>query len=259
MRKRKAIFSLLLAIALLACCCTGCADQENPAASSPPAVSDAPEQVPSEEPNAQDIHATAPDDTEPPEAQDSEEPAPDTTEDPEPSPTSAPAPIATEIPESGSIYQKIHFILDNSSHGTVDSWEDLNDAIQEMLEYAAEQNFHQDFQIIVEFYSDYLNTEQYLALEQEREDLETDEDIQSWRERSAAWSWEYHSNLIAENLGALSGLNYNLATPVERAPNVILSIDVQNITADALAYTANQEAIKSLSISPAELNSPTDE
>ena len=259
MGKRKAICSLLLAAALLVCCSTGCGDPGNPAQSAAPAVSDVPDSAPTEDPATQDIQATAPDDTEVPEAKPSEEPAADPTEDPSAEATSVPAPIATEVPESGTIYQKIHFLLDNSSHGTVDSWEDLNQAIQEMLAFAAERDFHQDFQIMVEFQSDYLNTEQYLALEQERDSLETDEDIQSWRERSAAWSWEYHSNLIAENLGALSGLNYNLATPVERAPNVLLSIDVQNITADTLAYTANQEAIKSLSISPAELNTDTPE
>lgn len=255
MEKRKAICSLLLATALLVCCSTGCGDQGIAAASAAPVVSDVPEQVPTEDPNIQDIHATAPENSDVPETQSAEDPAAKPTEEAEA--TSVPAPIATEVPESGSIYQKIHFLLDNSSHGTVDSWEDLNQAIQEMLEFAAEKDFHQDFQIMVEFQSDYLNTEQYLALEQERDSLETDEDIQSWRERSAAWSWEYHSNLIAENLGALSGLHYNLATPVERAPNVILSIDIQNVTADTLAYTANQEAIKSLSISPAELNKDT--
>lgn len=127
----------------------------------------------------------------------------------------------------------------------IDDENELDDAVDAMIDYADNEKIT----LTVEFKSNYEKTPEYQSFLQERESVETVEDLRAFRERMVAFSKTYHESVVEENIGKLSDFDYESVDTIGYSPFARVEIDKDDLTTDNLIDLANDNSVVNVSMS----------
>lgn len=150
-------------------------------------------------------------------------------------------------------YNKIHFYFSNEDHTVIDSSMELQEAVGSILPATgamARSGVQADNEIVVtvEFVSDFMETATYLSFSNERSNIDSIEELHSFRQRLNEYSEEYHADLISENIDSLEILEYAEYEVIGYSPFVTLKMDISDISASALQELSEMENIVNVSL-----------
>lgn len=150
-------------------------------------------------------------------------------------------------------YNKIHFYFSNEDHTVIDSSMELQEAVGSILPATgamARSGVQADNEIVVtvEFASDFMETATYLSFSNERANIDSIEELHSFRQRLNEYSEEYHADLISENIDSLDILEYAEYEVIGYSPFVTLKMDSSDISASDLRELSEMENIVNVSL-----------
>lgn len=153
-------------------------------------------------------------------------------------------------------YNKIHFYVGDEDYAVIDDMTELKAATNELSEIssfaaanaARSGTAAEEYQITVQFASDFMETDEYKAFSEERSELDSIEEVREFRSRVNAFSKEYHDALVQKNIASLSVLECEGITTVEYSPFVVATVDPETINAETLVTFAASENIANISI-----------
>lgn len=169
----------------------------------------------------------------------------------------------TSYNTSNNVYNKIHFYLGDESHSTISDFNELKTVTTELKtskKYAVQESNmmlnsnispitkDENLNLTVQFDSDFTQTEQYLKFAEERENIQSLEELHEFRERLNAYSKDYHEDLINANIDKLSKLSYTEIEKIDYSPFAVLSVPTSHIDAESLSYIAQSSSVISLSV-----------
>ena len=93
-----------------------------------------------------------------------------------------------------------------------------------------------------------MSTETYHNFANERENLNSAQDVLEFRQRLNTFSEEYHSNIIQKNIELLSALNYTAIKEVKYSPFVTAIVDANDLTVESLKTLCEYDCIENVSI-----------
>ena len=158
--------------------------------------------------------------------------------------------------ETENPYNKLHFYLDNEENYTIDSYSELVQATASLKTNAAatyaltntEDTAESELHVTVEFASNFMETAKYQEFLDERETLETIDEVHEWRARLNAYSKEFHENLVAKNMKALSDMEYSDYDVIGYSPFVVLKTSPDDISTAALLDVASCASVEHVSV-----------
>ncbi len=163
--------------------------------------------------------------------------------------------------------QKIHFYVDgNVEYATIDSVEELDAATisakQTMLRQVLPAELgstDNKFSVTVQLDSNINADPTYKKLKEERSSLKTIQDVRNWRMRLVACSDSYHKKVISDSAELLNSISCKDMQVVDYSPFVMVTLDQQDLTSDALLRLANDSAVAHISVSAYEQESMHEE
>ncbi|MBO5023127.1 MAG: S8 family serine peptidase [Clostridia bacterium] len=157
--------------------------------------------------------------------------------------------------ETENPYNKLHFYLDNEENYTIDSYSELVQATASLKTNAAtyaltntEDTAESELHVTVEFASNFMETAKYQEFLNERETLETIDEVHEWRARLNAYSKEFHENLVAKNMKSLSDMEYSDYDVIGYSPFVVLRTSPDDISTAALLGVASCAGVEHVSV-----------
>ena len=93
-----------------------------------------------------------------------------------------------------------------------------------------------------------MKTAKYQEFLNERETLETIDEVHEWRARLNAYSKEFHENLVAKNMKALSDMEYSDYDVIGYSPFVVLRTSPDDISTAALLDVASCAGVEHVSV-----------
>lgn len=156
-----------------------------------------------------------------------------------------------------NVYNKIHFYFDESEHGTIDDIDELESAVlsvsaQDGVALLVNTDVNQDIEneitVTIEFASDFMETEQYIAFSNERETIDSPEELLDFRKRLNGFSKEYHEELILQNVDILSVLDYTEIESIGYSPFVVLKMDGNDLEVGSIITLCESEDIENISL-----------
>ena len=153
--------------------------------------------------------------------------------------------------DDGNTYNKLHFYFSNDEHTIIDSYSELQEAVNSIIVPSsndiARSGAQTDSEIIVtvEFASNFVNTSEYIRFSNERENIDNVEELRDFRHRLKEYSKTYHNELITNNISSIDLLEYSECDAIEYSPFVSLKMD---------AYDASVESLQELSKMPNVVN-----
>lgn len=153
-------------------------------------------------------------------------------------------------------YNKIHFYVGDEDYAVIDDMTELKAATSELSEVssiaaanaARSGTAAEEYQITVQFASDFMETDEYKAFSEERSELDSIEEVREFRSRVNAFSKEYHEALVQKNIASLSALEGEEINAVDYSPFVVVIVDPATIDADTLVAFAASESIANVSV-----------
>ncbi len=146
--------------------------------------------------------------------------------------------------------QKIHFYFDELENYVIDSEEELAGAAQKVNPEQDDPPGNSQIQITVQFVGAFAETQQYAEITKERGSLNTTEEVHAFRKRLNAASKEYHKKLFEENADALKVLEYDSVSHIAYTPFVVVYMDADKLTQEALAILAEDKRIANVCVAP---------
>jgi len=169
-------------------------------------------------------------------------------------------PIQTEA--NDNIYNKIHFYFGEDAYQTIDTFDELTKAVnntaKKVNETAAamsrsgnvsEESFTNEICVTVEFASDYMQTKEFLAFSEERNHLDSIDEVHEFRSRLNAFSKSYHEKMAKENIKDLSAFSYTKVSPIAYSPFVTMTMPVDNVNVSSLKSVAENTNVLEISLS----------
>lgn len=167
--------------------------------------------------------------------------------------------------ETENPYNKLHFYLDNEENYTIDSYSELAQATASLKTNAAtyaltntEDTAESELHVTVEFASNFMETAKYQEFLNERETLETIDEVHEWRARLNAYSKEFHENLVAKNMKSLSDMEYSDYDVIGYSPFVVLRTSPDDISTAALLDVASCAGVEHVSVAYEEIPENSD-
>ncbi|MBQ9912913.1 MAG: S8 family serine peptidase [Clostridia bacterium] len=135
----------------------------------------------------------------------------------------------------------------------IDDLTELDNAVDNMYKYCDEYlDDNESIQVVVEFDSDYENTEEYADFFEEGSKIKTVDDLRAFKKKVAEFSKEYHRQENEKNISKLENIYYKKMEVIDYAPFVVLEVDEKDIEADTLLDLAEEEAVLNISLSSEE-------
>lgn len=162
-----------------------------------------------------------------------------------------------KVATNSNPYNKLHFYFETLEHGTIDDSEELEDAVQCVMEHNSDGSTYSsvvresavnEIDMIVEFKSDFMNTERYAELMEMRENAKTSEEVLQFRKALNSYSKEYHGQIVNSNLQLLSMLECIEIKTMEYSPFVIVAIDSDNLNTEVLEALCISENVAQISL-----------
>ena len=150
-------------------------------------------------------------------------------------------------------YNKLHFYFNNEEHTIIDSSSELQEAVNCIVQNtnvktrSGTQN-DSEITVTVEFASDFINTPAYKDFAKERESIDSIEDLRDFRHRLNEYSKAYHNDLISKNLSSVDLLDYEECEAIGYSPFVTLTMDVYDVSVDALQELCEMSNVKNISL-----------
>lgn len=162
--------------------------------------------------------------------------------------------------ESGNIYNKIHFCLDNDEYDIIDDAEELTEATEYLISVdqtkhlneissVTENEIFDDIHMIVEFESSFHQTDEFINLSKERNNITSHEDVLDYRIRLNTYSKQYHRDLIEQNMDILSKQERSSVEVIDYSPFVVLRMNTDNVDPLTLTYVCESDNIENIYIS----------
>jgi len=153
-------------------------------------------------------------------------------------------------------YNKIHFYVGDEDYAVIDDLTELKAATNELAEISSVASANaarsgttaEEYQITVQFASDFMETDEYKAFSEERSELDSIEEVREFRSRVSAFSKAYHEALVQKNIASLSALEGEEINAVDYSPFVVVTVDPETIDAETLATFAASENVANVSI-----------
>ena len=104
-------------------------------------------------------------------------------------------------------------------------------------------------EVVVEFESDFMQTEQYLRFLDNREKCEDMDAVHRMREELNSFPKEYHTAIVEANAHILSELEYSDMEAIDYAPFAVLKMSVDNLDVEALETLSEAASVEHISVS----------
>ena len=160
-------------------------------------------------------------------------------------------------------YNKIHFYTGDEEYTVIDGEDELIEAKNHLdsISYMASEQSNSlhgnaksdtdtdmDLYMTVQFVSDFTETETYRNLANQREHIDSVQEVREFRKRLNAFSKEYHYEVVNCNLEILEIIDYDSLTIVPYSPFVVMEISSLNIEIDDFTYMMENSSIEHISI-----------
>lgn len=156
---------------------------------------------------------------------------------------------AVETEDSVALMSTPEKTTEASRFAYIDSRDELNRAIGNMNRYSEAAGIEDEpINVTVEFKSDFENTEEYIAFQEEKKSLKTLDEVHDYRKRLTSFSKEFYRRENAENLKKLGFLDYEAMTTIDYCPFVKLEMKRDDINSSDLLRLVNDNGISNVSL-----------